>query len=302
MSKSSSPLSFLWQALHLPSKNPELFSTVFSIYILSHLLLYGGFLLSISPLVFKLFDLAKSLLKIDPSSPELTDLVDTVKAVAKELLIFEMIYYVLLFVISSFLSVGTYYASSTTYPGEVLTLKEVLNKVKGIIKGPLITHLFVALSGIVYIIFFAVIIFAISRYFPSNSNISSWFLEIPLILFESFLLVYLSVFWFMGVAISVIEPIFHEIGAILHATELLNGKKTQIYLLILALIISSGIINLSNILIIMFSGSQAGSWVVEFVYQILLQVMNLYTMMAIMFLYYECNQSKENGSDYTKLV
>ncbi|KAJ4763366.1 transmembrane protein [Rhynchospora pubera] len=269
----SSPFSFLWQALHLPSKNPKLFANVFLIYILSHLLLYTGFLLSISPLVFKLSDLAKLLPKIDLSSPEFTELVDTLKAVAKELLIFEMIYYVFLFVISCFLSTIAYYANSTTYPGELLTLKEVLNKVKGYIKGPLITHFFVALSGLVYIISFSVIVFVISRYFPSNSNISLWFLAIPLILFASLLLVYLSIFWFMGVAISLIEPIFYEIGAILHATELLNGKKIQ-----------------------------ADSWVLGFVYQILLQAMNLYTVMVTTVLYYECNQSNGEGFDYAKLV
>ncbi|KAJ4763367.1 transmembrane protein [Rhynchospora pubera] len=266
MFKSPSPLSFLWQALHLPSKNPELFSIVFSIYILSHLLLYDGFLLSIAPLVFKLSDLAKLLPKIDPSSPEFTELVVTVKA-------------------------------STTYRGELLTLNEVLNKVKGYIKGPLITHLFVALSGLVCIISFAVIVFAISRYFPSNSKISSWFFAIPLILFASLLLVYLSIFWSKGVAISLIEPIFYEIGAILHATELLNGKKIQVLLLILVFITISGIINLGNIIIMKFSGSQADSWVLGFVYQILLHVMNLYTTMATTVLYYECNQTIGDGFD-----
>ncbi|KAJ1697968.1 hypothetical protein LUZ63_006480 [Rhynchospora breviuscula] len=294
---SKSPLSFLWQALHLPSKNPELFSTVFSIYILSHLVLYDGFLLSISPFVFKLSDLAKLLPKIDLSSPEFTELVDTVKAVAKELLIFEMIYYVFLFVISCFLSIITYCANSTTYPGELLTLKEVLNKVKGYIKGPLITHLFVALSGLVHIISFSVIVFAISWYFPSNSNISSWFLAIPLILFASLLLVYLSIFWSMGVAICLIEPIFYEIGENLHATELLNGKKIQVLLLILIFITMSAIINLGNIIIMKFSGSQADSRVLGFVYQILLQAMNLYTTMATTVLYYECNQTIGDGFD-----
>ncbi|KAJ4754977.1 transmembrane protein [Rhynchospora pubera] len=297
MSKSPSPLSFLWQALHLPSKNPELFSTVFSIYILSHLLLYIGFLLSISPLVFKLSDLAKLLPKIDLSSPEFTELVDTLKAVAKELLIFEMIYYVFLFVISCFLSTIAYYANSTTYPGELLTLKEVLNKVKGYIKGPLITHYFVALSGLVCIISFSVIVFVISRYFPSNSNISLWFFAIPLILFASLLLVYLSIFWCMGVAISLIEPFFYEIGAILHETELLNGKKIQVLLLILIFVTISAIINLGNIIIMKFSGSQADSWVLGFVYQILLHVMNLYTTMATTVLYYECNQTIGDGFD-----
>ncbi|KAJ4815851.1 transmembrane protein [Rhynchospora pubera] len=297
MFKSASPLSFLWQALHLPSKNPELFSIVFSIYILSHLLLYDGFLLSISPLVFKLSDLAKLLPKIDPSSPEFTELVDTIKEVAKKLLIFEMIYYIFLFVISCFLSIITYCVDSTTYRGELLTLKEVLNKVKGYIKGPLITHLFVALSGLVYIISFAVIVFAISRYFPSNSKISSWFLVIPLIMFASLLLVYLSIFWSKGVAISLIEPFFYEIGAILHATELLNGKKIQVLLLILIFVTISAIINLGNIIIMKISGSQADSWVLGFVYQILLHVMNLYTTMATTLLYYECNQTIGDGFD-----
>ncbi|KAJ4754976.1 transmembrane protein [Rhynchospora pubera] len=299
----SSPFSFLWQALHLPSKNPKLFANVVLIYILSHGLLYISFLLSIAPLTSKLTELAKSIPTIDPSSPEFTELINTIKAVTKEFLIFEIIYYVFLFVISCFLSIITYYANSATYLGEMLTLKDVLKKVKSIIKGPLITHLFASLFTLVYFISLAVIIFAVSSYFKAyNSNISSWFWQIPLILFGSLLLVYLSIIWSMGVAISVIKPNLYGIGAISHATKLLKGKKMQVFLLIFALIITSGILHVGNFIIMKFApGSKAGSWVLGFVYQLLLQAMNFYTMMAITVLYYECNQSIGDQIEYTKL-
>ncbi|KAJ3698207.1 hypothetical protein LUZ61_001912 [Rhynchospora tenuis] len=298
----SSPLSFLWQALHLPLKNPKLFSNVFLIYILSHVLLYISFLLSIAPLTSKLAKLAKSISTIDPSSPEFTELLNTIKAVTKELLIFEIIYCVFVSVISGLLSIITYYANSATYQEKVLTLKEVLNKVKGIIKGPLITHLFIVLFCLFYIISFAVISVAISLCFPGNSNTTSWFLLIPLILLATLLLLYLSIIWSMGVAISVIEPNLYGIGAISHAAKLLKGKKKQIFLLILALIVISGIILAANTIAMMFtSGSKTGSWVLGLVYQLLLQATNFYSTMAITVLYYEC-KSNVDEIEYTKLA
>ncbi|KAJ3698423.1 hypothetical protein LUZ61_002128 [Rhynchospora tenuis] len=304
MAKSSSPLSFLWQALHLPSKNPKLFSNVFLIYILSHGLLYIGVLLSIVPLTSKLAELAKLMPTIDPSSPEFTELVNSIMAVTKQILISEMIYFVFLAVISCSLSIITYYGNSATYLGEVLTLKEVLNKVKGIIKGPIITYLFVVLFGFVFIISFAVISVAITWFFHSNSNTSSLLLlNLPLILLATLLLLYLSVIWSMGVAISVIEPNLYGIGAISHAAKLLKGKKKQIFLLILALIIISGIIQAGYTIVTMFtSGSKIGSWVLGLVYQLLLQAMNFYTTMAITVLYYECKQSNGDEIEYTKLA
>ncbi|KAF3341511.1 hypothetical protein FCM35_KLT00149 [Carex littledalei] len=303
MAKSPSPFSFLWQAVLLPSKNPKLISNVFLIYILSNALLYIGLQLSITPLLSKMTELAKLLPTIDPSSPEFTELLNTIKAVTKKLLIIEIVYCVFLFVTSCFLSIITFYANSTTYLGEMLTLKELLNKVKSIIKGPVITHLFATLFTFIYLIIFAAIIFIIG--FVSsiyNINItSSCFLIIPLILLASLVLIYLSVILSMGVAVSVIEPNFYGISAISCATKLLKGKKMQVFLLILALSIASGIIYACNTILVMFaSGSKAGSLVVGFVYQLLGQVVTLYSMMAITVLYYECKQS--NGDEYTELA
>ncbi|KAJ4792035.1 hypothetical protein LUZ62_043281 [Rhynchospora pubera] len=209
--------SFLRQPLHLLSKNPKLFYSVYLIYILCHVLLYVGFLLCITPLVSKLIELTKAKHAIiDVSSPEFTKLVDTIQAVLNELLIIQTIYYVLLFVISWFLSIINYYANSATYLGEMLTLKDVLNKVKGIIKGPLITNLFVILSTLVYIISFAV-----------------------------------------GNAILTMKLASHD--------------------------------------------SVAANWALAFVYQILLQVLNWYSTIAITVLYYECNRNGDE-LEYTKLA
>ncbi|KAJ4763369.1 polyadenylate-binding protein 1-B-binding protein [Rhynchospora pubera] len=303
MAKPSS--SFLREALNLFSKNPKLFSHVYLIYILSHVLLFVGFLLCITPLVSKLIELTKAKHAIiDVSSPEFTKLVNTIQAVINELLIIETIYYVFLFAISWFLSIITYYANSATYVGEMLTLKDVLNKLKGVIKGPIITTLFVVLSTLVYNIAFAVMVVAIFLYFPNISDISSWFWAILVILFASLLLVYLSIIWSMGIAISVIEPNFYGIGAISRATKLLNGKRKQVFLLTLVLIIIFGIIQVGNAILTMklaFHDSVAANWALAFVYQILLQVLNWYSTIAITVLYYEC---KQNGDEleYTKLA
>jgi hypothetical protein len=260
------------------------------------MLLYISIQFSITPLLSKITELAKLLPTIDPSSPEFTELLNTLKVVTKELLAFEIVYCVFVFVISCFLSIITYYANSTAYLGEMLTLKELMNKVKSIIKGPVITHLFVSLFTFIFLIIFGAIMFIIG--FVSGS--SSWFFIIPLTLLASLLMVYLGVIWSMSVAISVIEPNVYGISAISCATKLLKGKKMQVFLLILALIIASGIIYACNTILVMFaSGSKAGSLVLGFVYQLLMQVVNLYTMMAITVLYYECKQS--NGDEYTKL-
>jgi len=262
-------------------------------------LLYISIQFSITPLLSKITELAKLLPTIDPSSPEFTELLNTFMAVTKELLVFEIVYYVFVFVISCFLSIITYYANSTAYLGEMLTLKELLNKVKSIIKGPVITHLFVSLFTFIYLIIVFAITFIIG-FVSGTYNISSWFFIIPLTLLATLLMVYLGIIWSMGVAISVIEPNVYGISAISCATKLLKGKKMQVFLLILALIIASGIIYACNTILVMFaSGSKAGSFVSGFVYQLLMQVVNLYTMMAITVLYYECKQS--NGDEYTKL-
>jgi uncharacterized membrane protein YqgA involved in biofilm formation len=65
-------------------------------------------------------------------------------------------YFVILFVISCFLSIILYCANSATYVGEMLTLKELLNKIKSIIKGPIITQLFVSLFIFIYFVIFCV--------------------------------------------------------------------------------------------------------------------------------------------------
>lgn len=306
MAKSSSPFSFLWQALLLPSKNPKLFSNIFVIYIISQAFPYIGFQLSIAPLLSKLNEFAKLLPTIDPSSPEFTELLDNIKAVTKQLLIVEIVYYVFVFVTTCFLSIITYYANSATYLGEVLTLKELLNKVKSIIKGPVITKLFIALFSLIYLIIFCGIVAAISWYVTTTYKINSRFWLIPLVLVASLLLVYLVIIWSMGVAVSVIEPKFYGLGAISHATKLLKGKKMQVFLLFFALTVTSGIVYACNVIISKFaSGSKAGILVLGFVYQLLNQVVNLFYTMAITVLYYECNQINGGmGTDveYTKLA
>jgi hypothetical protein len=271
MAKSSSPFSFLWQALLHPSKNPKLFSNIFLIFIICYGFLYAGFQLSIAPLVSKVTELTKLLPTIDPTSPEYTEILNTFMAVTKELLVFEIVYYVFVFVVSTSLAIITYYANSTTFLGEILTLKEVLNKVKGIIRGPFITQLFAVLFTFLYLILFAVICSAISWYVSINSKISIMFFLSPLVLLATLILATLS--WSMGVAISVIEPNVYGISAIMHGTRLLKGKKKQVFLLIFALCIASGIIYAFSAVTMMFaSGSKAGILVMGFVRQLLQQV------------------------------
>jgi hypothetical protein len=307
MAKSSSPFSFLWQALLLPSKNPKLFSNVFLIYIISHVLLYIGLQLSITPLISKLNEYAKLLPTVDPSNPEFTELVNTIKAVTKQLLIDEVFYFVILFVVSCFLSIIVYYANSATYVGEMLTLKELLNKVKGIIKGPIITQLFAVLFCFIYLVIFGVIVAGISFYVSINNYKSNLlFIMIPVILLATLILVYIAIIWSMGVAISVIEPNIYGISAISHAAKLLKGKKMQMFLLTLVSCIISGVIYVGNTIITRFvSESKAVTLVLGLLYQLLQQVVALYSMMAITVLYYECSQNNGgtgNEVEYSKLA
>ncbi|XP_078169442.1 uncharacterized protein LOC144563844 [Carex rostrata] len=287
MAKSPSPFSFLWQALVLPSKNPKLFTNIFLIYILSSVLFYISLQTSEPPLLSKP--------TFDHSNPKFTELLDTFKADTKELLIIKIVYHVFLFVISCFLSIITYYACSTAYLGEMLTLKELLNKVKAIFKGPVITHILISLFNYIYLVMFFAIIFIIrfsSRLYNVDISTSLFLLILLILLASVILFIYLRCICAMSMAISVIEPNLYGLGAISYATKLLKGMKMQVFLLVLAWIITSVIMHVCKAILVMFaSGSKPSSLVPGFVYELLLNVVSLYTRMGITVLYYKCNQS-----------
>jgi hypothetical protein len=307
MAKFSSPFSFLWQALFLPSKNPKLFFQIFLISVISHGLLCNNLQKSTAPVLSKLNETAKVLPTNDTSTAESTELWNTFNAGIKKLYTYCIVFTIFTSVNSSLLSIITYYATSTTYLGEIiLTLRELGNKVKGITKGPLITQLFLELFSTVYVHIITKIVFTISWNVSTDYKISIWLVLTPLGLLATLLFVYLVVIWSMGVAISFIEPNLYGIGAILHMARLLKGKKMQMFFLIVAAPIVDGIKYLCNpkILKFVFGSESKSSMVRVFMAQLLPQLIALYTRMVITVLCFECNQINAdagNKIEYTKL-
>ncbi|KAJ3693367.1 hypothetical protein LUZ60_008847 [Juncus effusus] len=292
MAKLHSSFNFLFQAIILPSKNPKLFFQLFFISIIYRMFLYLINYLLTNPLSSEIIEISKEISTTDPTSPEFLNLVKTLAKDAKEFLILQILYLLFLFLFSFIISIIAYFAFSATYLGEILTIKEVFNKVKANIKGPLITQVIITLFNVVYFIILFGVLFTIVRYF-STSYSTVW--AVILYFWFFFILLYLSIIWSMSMVISVIETSQYGFNAISRAMKLLKGRKMQIFILIFISVVLSTVIYGFNYIIAKFAPSSMACSIILGCFLVIFgEGLALYNMSAVTILYYECN-SQNSG-------
>lgn len=210
------------------------------------------------------------------------------------------------FAVSFFSMVATIYASAMAYSGKHLTLKELLSKIGGIWKRPMITRLYVSLFNIIFVVLYLALIALMVR---NKGSISVLVLIIVVALFVFFLNHYLFLFCMMGIVVSVLEDGFSGIRAFKKAKQLIEGKKLQGFLLslVLALVTLPG----SLISILNARNGHAMGPIEVAVRLVLINmgcILQLYGLIVYAVYYFECKKNNgekaetEVGSGYSLVV
>ncbi|TVU10870.1 hypothetical protein EJB05_44423, partial [Eragrostis curvula] len=139
---SSSCLSFLKDALLLPTQNPKLFLPVFVLVAIPTFIVNVTNVFAIQPFKANILDLVNKIKTMDPSTAEYAKLMEEIMKEAKELIIIAIAFVVASAVLSFAKQIVAFFAASTTYSGDRYSLPELVSKVimKGHrLKGPLVT-------------------------------------------------------------------------------------------------------------------------------------------------------------------
>lgn len=200
-SSSSSCLSFLKDALLLPTKNAKLFVPVFLLVTAPLILLQITNVFYIQPRTADMLHHINEVKNMDPSSADYAKLMVEIMKEAKELAMFYIALLVITFAGNFAKQIIAFFATSTTYAGDRYSLPELFTKVimKGRhLRGPLIT---VAMVGVLNV---ACALLVVALLQLAMRLLGVLYMAILFVLpFLAFL--YLDVVFFVAVAASVAD-------------------------------------------------------------------------------------------------
>ena len=293
--KPISTCKILREALTLPTKNARLILPILLISILSSSLLFLGNYLTIQPLLADLVFKFAFLSNYKQQSPEFSNILASIKKDFKELAADEFMFLIVAFFIKSLLQITTIHALTTTYSGELSTLKGFLSKVKRGLKGPMITQVYAALLNLGYLLI--VLTLALAPSFMLNVSIASVILDLFLLLLALLFSIYLATVLSLSTVVSVAEEGCYGVDAIGRATKLIKGKKKQaISITLLYYLLVCAIYAVQRMVVASSPLSTTTQVVGGFVHVALLTALTLFALSAFMLFYHECKKSHEGDT------
>ncbi|XP_062225189.1 uncharacterized protein LOC133923903 [Phragmites australis] len=298
---SASCLSFLKDALLLPTRNTKLFVPVFILVAVPTLLIQITNVLYIQPLTADILVHINKIKNIDPSTPEYAKLMEEIIKEARELVIISIAFQITAFVLGIAKQIVTFFAASTTYSGDRYSLPELLSKVimKGHrLKGPLIT---IALVGVLEFACMALLTALIQLVMRHSAALYMALLFIfPF--FVTFL--YLNVVFMVTVAVSVADTERRGMSALRQAWRLMTRvkKKEGCVLVVVINLLSLAVSPLYVVALGYTKKSMEMGLVLLSVYALMFGAVELFYFTAAMVYYNQAMESKEvMAHDYVKI-
>lgn len=218
---SSSCLSFLKEALLLPTRNAKLFVPVFLLVAVPSFLLQLTDVLYIRPLSTDIFLRVNEAMNMDPSSADYAKLMVEIMKEVRELLILSISGMVFAVVDGFANQTVAFFAASTTYSGESYSLPELFSKVimKGRhLRGPLITIATVGALEVASV----VLLVALLQLVVSRLGVMYM---MPILVVPLLALLYLAVVFAVAVAVSVADAERRGVSALQQAWRLMTRVR-----------------------------------------------------------------------------
>ncbi|XP_020174799.1 uncharacterized protein [Aegilops tauschii subsp. strangulata] len=304
--------NFLKEGLLLPARNRRLFLAVYAVVIASTALLLLGGDLAVQPLADEIQLDAKALNSTDPGSPEFAKLVQEIQDDTRELLLVGAGFLLLAVVVSSAVRIVLLFAAVSTYSDEeqpaATSLGALLGKAKAQLKGPLLTLAFVYVLEIVCTVLLAfvgallgVLMVMLKQYFAVLLLAS-----ILIVGAATVFLVYFSFLCSFSIVVAVAEPGCHGAAALGRAWRLAKGKRRQVVLYVAVTGALAAVLSPVHTLARTCAGddSVALGLLLDFVYAVLMALVQLFAVCAMTAFYYERKENSDNqlgATGYAKL-
>ncbi|KAJ1296137.1 hypothetical protein BS78_01G276400 [Paspalum vaginatum] len=216
---SSSCLSFLKDALLLPTRNAKLFVPVLLLLAVPGFLIQATNVLFVHPLTQDILRRINEIKNMDPSSADYAELVAEVLKEAKQLAAIAIAIMIVTFVLGFARQILAFFAASTTYSGDRYSLPELFSKVimQGRrLMGPLVTTATVSVLEIACAALLAALLQLAMRH-SAGALYTAVLLVLPFLAF-----LYLNVVFIVAVAVSVADPERRGVGALRQAWRLMT--------------------------------------------------------------------------------
>ncbi|CAN6195296.1 unnamed protein product [Urochloa humidicola] len=297
---SSSCISFLKDALLLPTLNAKLFVPVVLLLAIPTFLLQITNVFCIEPLATGMLLRINEVKKMDPSSPDYAKLVTEIFKEARELVIISIVVMIIIFVCSFANQIVAFFAASTTYSGERYSLPELVSKVimKGRrLMGPLITIAMVSLLNIICMLLLAVLLHFVMRHLGVL-----YMVVLFVVPFLTFL--YLNVTFVVATAVSVADTECRGVRALQQAWRLMTRvwRKQGCVLVVVVHLVAMVPSPLYMIALGYSKKSMPMGLALLVVYALLTGLVELFYFSSATVFYYQAMESKEVAAhDYVKI-
>lgn len=299
-SSSSSCLSFLKDALLLPTKNAKLFVPVFLLVTAPLILLQITNVFCIQPRTADMLHHINEIKNMDPSSADYAKLMVEIMKEAKELAMISIALLVITFAGSFAKQIIAFFATSTTYAGDRYSFPELFTKVimKGRhLRGPLITVAMVGVLNVACALLLAALLQLAMR------QLGVLYTAILFVLpFLAFL--YLDVVFFVAVAASVADEDSRGVSALRLAWRLMTRvcRKEGFVLVVAVHLVAMVPSLLYAVALACLKKNMPMGLALFSVYALLSGLVQLFYFAGIMVYYYLAMESKEvMAHDYVNI-
>ncbi|CAN6210215.1 unnamed protein product [Urochloa humidicola] len=297
---SSSCLSFLKDALLLPTLNAKLFVPVLLLVAIPTLLLQITNVFCIEPLTTDILLHINEMKNMDPSSPDYAKLATEILKEARKVTIIAIAVMIITFVCSFANQIVAFFATSTTYSGDRYLLPELVSKV--IIKGrrlmgPLITISLVSLLNFICMLLLAALLQFAMRHMGVLYMVVLFVL--PFLVF-----LYLNVVSIVTTAVSVADTEHRGVSALRQAWRLMTqvSRKQGCVLVVVVHLVAMVPSPLYMFALGYSKKSMPMGLALLVVYALLSGLVELFYFSAATVYYYQAMESKETTAhDYVKI-
>uniref|UniRef100_A0A1D1XSF2 Peptide transporter PTR2 n=1 Tax=Anthurium amnicola TaxID=1678845 RepID=A0A1D1XSF2_9ARAE len=200
-------------------------SSILLILLVPHTLYYFGSLFLVTPLTADWTLKLATMSTKDPRSPEYRDLLTAATKDGREVTGFQVVTILIYFLSSSFLLMAAVHTLTVAgVKGEQVTLKDLLCRIKGTWKGPVVTKLYVSFFSFGYA---AVVLLVIGFFYILSIGNYTVLLAMGgvVAVLALLLLLYLEMVWYQSLVISVVEEDCSGLAALGRASELIRGRR-----------------------------------------------------------------------------
>ncbi|XXG58387.1 hypothetical protein AAC387_Pa04g0708 [Persea americana] len=233
-SMAMSLMAILRESLKIPLRNGKLMLSIALFLLIPSSLLFLSNHFTLKPSFIDAFTKAYIVRNTDLEPPEYVELLEAIKKDVGIIVSEETIFILASCTISFFSTIALIYAAAAAYCWEEIAPKELFVLIRRMWKRPALTWSYVALFNLGYL-FVGASLIGVLVLFAGDPVLLIGLGGFGALFFVFMMYLYLSVFWRIGLVVSVVEKDCYGMGAIWKAGELMKGRKLQGFCLSLVL-------------------------------------------------------------------